>query len=43
VAEVESGKWNVGDVMVKITAYDNNDVIVVSGEIRLWVTEKPMR
>jgi len=43
VAQVDAEQWNVGDVMVKITAFDNNNVIVVSGEIRLWVTEKPTR
>jgi len=41
VASVEASQWQVGDVLVSITAFDDNDVIVVSGEIRLWVSEKP--
>ncbi len=41
VASVEPSQWQIGDMLVSVTAVDDNDVIVVSGEIRLWITEKP--
>lgn len=41
VAQVDANDWAVGDVMVEIKAFDDNDVIVVSGQIKLWVSEKP--
>ena len=40
VAEVKPEDWQVGDMPVKVTAYDVNDVVVVKGEINLWITEK---
>lgn len=43
IATLDNDAWQVGDVNVTITAYDENDVVVVSGEIRLWVTEKPKK
>lgn len=40
VAEVQPEDWQVGDMPVKVTAYDVNDVVVVKGEINLWITAK---
>ena len=40
VAEVKPADWQVGDMPVKVTAYDVNDVVVVKGEINLWITQK---
>ena len=41
VATVKAEDWQPGDMMVKVTAYDVNDVVVVSGTIKLWISEKP--
>ncbi|MCY7295946.1 hotdog fold domain-containing protein [Alteromonas sp. a30] len=43
VAEVDQNAWQPGDFPVTVTAYDENDVIVVKGFINLWVTEKPQK
>ncbi|WP_261922807.1 hotdog fold domain-containing protein [Shewanella sp. NFH-SH190041] len=40
VAELPGGSWQPGDLMVKVTAYDSNDIVVVSGQIRLWISAK---
>ncbi|WP_298438974.1 hotdog fold domain-containing protein [uncultured Ferrimonas sp.] len=40
VAEVAASDWQPGDLMVKVTAYDRNDVVVVAGTIKLWISEK---
>ncbi len=40
VAKVTSEKWQVGDLFVEVTAYDINDVVVVKGHIKLWISEK---
>tara|TARA_B110001452_G_C15200965_1_gene416801 strand:- start:489 stop:977 length:489 start_codon:yes stop_codon:yes gene_type:complete len=40
VAVIDDGAWQVGDVFVDVTAYDTNDVVVVTGQIKLWVSEK---
>ena len=39
VAEVTE-PWEPGDLMVNVTAYDENDVVVVKGQIKLWISEK---
>ena len=41
VATVNADDWRPGDMLVNITAYDDNDVIVVKGHIKLWISEKP--
>ena len=40
VAEVREA-WQAGDLSVYVTAYDKDDVIVVKGVIKLWISEKP--
>lgn len=42
-AEVAESDWQPGDVFVTVTAYDKDDVVVVKGNIKLWVTEKPQK
>jgi len=42
-AQVSENDWKVGNMPVKITAYDKDDVIVVQGTINLWISEKPIR
>ncbi|MBU2871869.1 hotdog fold domain-containing protein [Colwellia sp. E2M01] len=41
VAKVNAEDWQPGDMLVDITAYDENDVVVVQGHIKLWISEKP--
>ncbi len=41
VAKVAPNDWQVGDMLVNITAYDENNVVVVKGTIKLWISEKP--
>lgn len=43
VAEVTPEQWVPGDMHVKVTAYDENNVVVVQGTIKLWISEKPAR
>jgi acyl-coenzyme A thioesterase PaaI-like protein len=43
VAKVNAEDWQVGDMFVNITAYDENNVVVVRGEIKLWISEKPSK
>ncbi len=43
VAKVAPNDWQVGDMLVNITAYDENNVVVVKGTIKLWISEKPNR
>lgn len=43
VAVLENNDWQVGDLPVTVTAYDENDVVVVKGQIHLWVSEKPAK
>ncbi|WP_159819822.1 hotdog fold domain-containing protein [Colwellia sp. 20A7] len=40
VAQVEPEQWQVGDLLVPVTAYDCNEVVVVQGHIKLWISEK---
>ena len=39
VAIIDEKAWQVGDVFVDVTAYDINNVVVVTGQIKLWVSE----
>ena len=39
-AKVLPEQWVPGDMMVEVTAYDNNDIVVVKGHIKLWISEK---
>ncbi len=41
VAKVNAEDWKPGDLFVDVTAYDTDDVIVVKGTIKLWISEKP--
>ncbi|MBE7214664.1 DUF4442 domain-containing protein [Shewanella benthica] len=43
VAEVKPEQWVEGDLLVAVTAYDDNDIIVVQGHIKLWISAKPPR
>jgi len=43
VAKIDETQWQPGDVLVSVTAYDENDVAVVEGNIRLWVSDKPIK
>jgi acyl-coenzyme A thioesterase PaaI-like protein len=43
VAKVDQEDWQLGDMLVNITAYDENDIVVVKGHIKLWISEKPIR
>lgn len=43
VAETKPEDWKPGDLDVAVTAYDDNDVVVVKGVIKLWVSEKPAK
>ena len=40
IAQVTPEQWQCGDMMVEVTAYDNEDVVVVKGQIKLWISEK---
>jgi acyl-coenzyme A thioesterase PaaI-like protein len=39
-AVLKDNKWEEGDVIVDINAYDENNVVVVTGHIKLWVSAK---
>ncbi len=39
-AVLKDNNWQEGDVIVDINAYDENDVVVVKGHIKLWVSAK---
>ncbi|OUS26200.1 thioesterase [Thalassotalea sp. 42_200_T64] len=41
VADLSGCEWQEGDFLVPVTAYDINDVVVVTGTIKLWVSKKP--
>ncbi|NRB25844.1 hotdog fold domain-containing protein [Shewanella sp.] len=43
VAQVKPEQWVEGDLLVPVTAYDENDIIVVQGHIKLWISAKPAR
>lgn len=42
VAKVKQEDWQPGDLLVNITAYDEDDIVVVKGTIKLWISEKPI-
>lgn len=39
-AVLPNNAWIEGDLPITVTAYDENDVVVVKGTIKLWVTRK---
>jgi len=39
VAKVNPEQWQPGDLLVEVTAYDSDDVVVVKGHIKLWISE----
>lgn len=43
VADLTDCEWKEGDLLVPVTAYDVNDVIVVTGTIKLWISLKPKK
>lgn len=43
VAKMDESDWKPGDAFVEVTAYDENNTIVVKGRIKLWITEKPQQ
>jgi acyl-coenzyme A thioesterase PaaI-like protein len=40
VAQVKPEQWQCGDLLVEVTAYDTEGVVVVQGHIKLWISEK---
>lgn len=40
-AKVKQEDWQPGDMLVNITAYDEDNIVVVQGTIKLWISEKP--
>jgi len=42
-AVLQNNDWQEGDVPVEVKAYDENDVVVVEGQINLWVSAKPAK
>ena len=42
VAKMLPEQWQPGEQLVEVTAFDNNDVVVVKGTIKLWISEKPI-
>ncbi len=40
VAQVNPEQWRPGDLLVQVTAYDMNNVVVVKGHIKLWISDK---
>lgn len=43
IAEVTPEQWVEGDMLVNVTALDENDVVVVKGHIKLWISLKPSK
>ena len=43
VAKVNPEDWQPGDLLVEVTAYDEQDIVVVKGTIKLWISEKPAK
>lgn len=43
VAEVKPEDWVEGDLLVAVTAYDDQGIIVVKGHIKLWISAKPQK
>lgn len=42
-AVVQPEQWVEGDLLVPVTAYDQHDVVVVKGHIKLWISAKPTK
>ncbi|WP_110456025.1 hotdog fold domain-containing protein [Shewanella algidipiscicola] len=42
-AVVQPEQWVEGDLLVPVTAYDQHDVVVVKGHIKLWISAKPAK
>jgi hypothetical protein len=42
-AKIDPTLWQAGDVSVTVRAFDTHGTTVVDGEIRLWVSEKPVK
>ena len=42
IASVAPQAWQTGDVQVEVIALGEDDKVVVSGYITIWVTEKPL-
>lgn len=40
VSKLKDNHWAPGDLPVEVKAYDENDVVVVEGQINLWISEK---
>lgn len=40
VAQVKPEQWQTGDLLVQVTAYDTQDIVVVEGHIKLWISKK---
>jgi len=43
VATVPADGWQPGDLIVTVEAFDTTGTAVVTGTIKLWITEKPPR
>jgi acyl-coenzyme A thioesterase PaaI-like protein len=43
VAQVTPEQWQEGDMLVDVKAYDSNNVAVVQGTIKLWISLKPIK
>lgn len=39
-AEIDPEGWKPGDLKVAVTAFDENDTVVVRGHILLWISER---
>jgi len=42
-ANVPNNAWQPGNLVVSVEAVDKDDVVVVAGEITLWISEKPAK
>jgi acyl-coenzyme A thioesterase PaaI-like protein len=43
VAKMSAEQWQPGEQSVQVEAFDDNQVVVVKGLIKLWISEKPTR
>lgn len=43
VASVDPEQWQPGDMFVAVNAYDKDGTVVVAGQIKLWISEKPVK
>jgi len=42
-AKIKASDWKPGDLVVPVIATDTNNTPVVTGQINLWITEKPKK